>query len=425
MVAEFDKEESMEMRTERYRITKAACFLTSASMAIPAVLSPLLFTTFHEKYGISYSLLGFLVVLNFATQLFMDLIYSFFQDKLNLRRSVKLTPFVITVGLLLYAAAPVVFPGSPYTGLALGTIIFSAGGGLSEVLTSPVIAKLPSKHPERTLSRLHSCYAWGVLAVVVVSAGFMTAFGNDNWQSMTLLLTMLPMVTCILMIVAPIPELGEEKADSGAANVLRSRTAVLYLVCIFFAGASESTMSQWASSYLETAFGINKTVGDLLGLALFGAAIGLGRTLYSKYGKGIDRILLFGALGTTACYAVAALSDSAAAGLVACAMTGFFVSMLWPGSLIAVTNKVPNVGVALFALMAVGGDLGATFYPQIVGVITDSAIRSGSVTAFAQQLGYTAEQFGMKAGMCFAVLGPLFGSLLFYRAMKIPPKAEE
>ncbi len=415
----------MRMKMERYRITKAACFLTSASTAIPVVLSPLLFTTFHEKYGVSYSLLGFLVVLNFATQLLLDLIYSFFPDRLNLERSVKLTPFVVTAGLLVYAAAPVVFPGNPYAGLALGTIIFSAGGGLSEVLTSPVIAKLPSKHPERTLSRLHSCYAWGVLAVVVVSAGFMTAFGSENWQSMTLVLTLLPAVTSIMMAAAPIPELKGEKEDSGASGVLHSRTAVLYLICIFFAGASESTMSQWASSYLETAFGINKTIGDLLGLALFGAAIGLGRTLYSKYGKGIDRILLFGALGTTACYAVAALSDSAAAGLVSCAMTGFFVSMLWPGSLIAVTNKVPNAGVALFALMAVGGDLGATFYPQIVGVITDSAVRSENVTAFAQQFGYTAEQFGMKAGMCFAVLAPLLGSLLFYRAMKIPSKTEE
>lgn len=172
----------MEMRTERYRITKAACFLTSASMAIPAVLSPLLFTTFHEKYGISYSLLGFLVVLNFATQLFMDLIYSFFQDKLNLRRSVKLTPFVITVGLLLYAAAPVVFPGSPYMGLALGTIIFSAGGGLSEVLTSPVIAKLPSKHPERTLSRLHSCYAWGGHCIQNMEKELTGFFCSGLWE---------------------------------------------------------------------------------------------------------------------------------------------------------------------------------------------------------------------------------------------------
>ena len=187
-------------------------------------------------------------------------------------------------------------------------------------------------------SRLHSCYAWGVLAVVVVSAGFMTAFGSENWQSMTLVLTLLPAITSIMMAAAPIPELKGEKEDSGASGVLHSRTAVLYLICIFFAGASESTMSQWASSYLETAFGINKTIGDLLGLALFGAA---------------------------------------------------------------------------------------TFYPQIVGVITDSAVRSENVTAFAQQFGYTAEQFGMKVGMCFAVLAPLLGSLLFYRAMKIPSKTEE
>lgn len=175
-------------------------------------------------------------------------------------------------------------------------------------------------------SRLHSCYAWGVLAVVVVSAGFMTAFGSENWQSMTLVLTLLPAVTSIMMAAAPIPELKGEKEDSGASGVLHSRTAVLYLICIFFAGASESTMSQWASSYLETAFGINKTIGDLLGLALFGAA---------------------------------------------------------------------------------------TFYPQIVGVITDSAVRSENVTAFAQQFGYTAEQFGMKAGMCFAVLAPFLGACCF------------
>lgn len=413
------------MVPKKYKPTLLACCLTSASSAIPNVLSPLLFTTFHKVYGISYTLLGFLVVLNFATQLLIDLIYSFFSGKLNLKLSVKLTSGAIFGGLFLYALSPVLFPGAPYIGLALGTVIFSAGSGLAEVLTSPVVTAIPSDDPDKTLSLLHSGYAWGLLIIVIGSGLFLSAVGSERWQLLTLVLSALPLVTFILMLLSPIPALSSQENVAADGGVLRNRTALLFVVCIFFAGAAELTMCQWCSGYLETTFAIPKALGDLVGLALYAAALTVGRTLYTRRGGDIDKVLIFGSLGATVCYAAAAISSSPVVGLIACALSGFFVAMLWPGSLIAVTKRIPNAGVNLFAMMAVGGDLGGTFYPQLVGIITDAVSGSARMTALGGRLGLGSEQFGMKVGMLFAVLAPLGAVLFFTLASRIPAAEKE
>ncbi len=403
---------------KNYTITKVACFLTTASTAIASIFSPLLFTMFHRVYGISYTLLGFLVVLNFASQLALDLTYSFFSKKLDLKVSMKLTAGVITAGIILYAFAPTLFPENPYLGLALGTVIFSAGGGLAEVLTSPVIAYIPSKNPEKTMSRLHSCYAWGLLFVIVFSSAYIVRFGTENWQTLALILAILPFTAFVLMLLSPIPDMDSQESVTGDGGVMRNKTAILYIICIFFAGASEITMCQWGSSYLETAFGIDKTVCDLLGLGAFALMLGTGRTLYAHFGKKIDNALLYGALGTAVCYFVTVFSPLPVLSIAACAMTGFFVAMLWPGSLIAVTDRVPNAGVTLFAFMAVGGDLGATVYPQIVGYITDSVIASPLFEPLAELFAVTPEILGMKLGMLFAFLAPAAATVLFAVARK-------
>lgn len=404
---------------QKYTATKLAAFLTIASTAACSFISPLLFTTFYTAYSISYTRLGFLVVLNFGSQLILDLIYSFFSHKINLKISVKLTPVLMFLGLLIYAASPIIFGKNIYLGLCISTVIFSTGAGLSEVLTSPLIAAIPSKNPERLMSGLHSFYAWGVVGVVSVSTLFIHLFTSQKWQILTLILSVLPLSASILMLIAPIPALEGENDGQIRQNPLKNKTAVLYILCIFFAGASEVTMSQWCSGYLETTFGIDKTLGDFLGVAFFGAALGLGRTLYAKFGKNIDRILIIGSLGALICYILAVFSPFPALAIFSCALTGFCVSMLWPGSLIAVTGKVKGAGVTLFALMAVGGDLGATIWPQAVGFITDNAEKIYIALHPMQSFVPQSETYTMRFGMVFGILAPICATVLFTIASKI------
>lgn len=406
------------MNSKKYKLTIYASFLTGGSMSVAAVLSPLLFTTFNRQFGISYTMLGFLIVLNFGIQLLLDLIYSFFSDKIDLKKSVKLTPFVMFSGLIIYALSPVIFPGNIYAGLCIGTIIFSAGCGLAEVLVSPVIAAIPSDNPQRLMSKLHSCYAWGVVGVVIFSSLYFYIFTSQKWQILTVLLSLFPLIAFFIMIKSEIPDIRSNEKTTGSDGLLKNKTAILYIIGIFFAGASEITMCQWCSGYLEVSFNINKTIGDLLGLALFGFTLGIGRTLYSKIGKNIDRVLFWGCFGTFLCYIVATISLHPIPALMACAFTGFTTSMLWPGSLIAVEKRIPNPGVGLYALMATGGDLGATLFPQGVGYLIDRLMDNNGVMSFAKNIGIGAEQMSMRGGMLFSSIAPLIGTFLFFYLAK-------
>ncbi len=403
---------------KNYKLTIYASFLTGGSMAIASILSPLLFTTFNRQFGISYTSLGFLIVLNFGIQLILDLIYSFLSDKINLKTSVKLTPFVMFGGLVIYALSPILFHGNIYLGLCVGTIIFSAGCGLAEVLISPVIAAIPTPNSQSLMSKLHSCYAWGVVGVVIFSSLYFYFFGYDSWQILTLILSVFPFFAFLIMTKSEIPDIESNEKTTGSDGLLKNKTAILYIIGIFFAGASEITMCQWCSGYLEVSFNINKTIGDLLGLALFGFTLGIGRTLYSKIGKNIDRVLFLGCSGTFLCYMVATFSLHPIPALLACALTGFTTSMLWPGSLIAVEKRIPNPGVGLYALMATGGDLGATVFPQGVGYLIDRFMENSFIVSFAQNLGISPEQMSMRGGMLFSSVAPLLGTILFFFLMK-------
>lgn len=398
---------------------KAACYTTNISMAVVGNLPPLLFLTFRSLYGISYSLLGLLVLVNFFTQLTIDLIFSFFSHKFNIPLTVKLTPVLTVVGLLIYALSPFVLSGpSVYWGLVVGTLVFSSSGGLAEVLISPVIAQLPAEDPDREMSKLHSIYAWGVVLIVCFSTCFLLLFGAKRWQYLTLLLSLVPACSALLFMFSRVPNIPTPEKTSGAVAFLKNKTLWLCVVAIFLGGASEVTMAQWSSSYLEQALGLPKVWGDIFGVALFGAALGLGRSLYAKIGKNIEKVLFFGGLGATFCYLIAAITPFPIIGLVACAFTGFCVSMLWPGSLIVGEEKFPAGGVFIFAMMAAGGDFGASVGPQLVGLATDLSMQSGVMISLAGKLSLTAEQLGMKLGMLIGMVFPLLSVFVYYRIWK-------
>ena len=392
---------------------KYACYTVNICMAIVGNLSPLLFITLQNLYGISYTLLGLLVLINFSTQLFVDLIFSFFSHKFNIHAAVKATPILTFIGLLVYALFPFAFENHVYVGLVIGTVIFSAASGFSEVLISPVIAALPAENPEREMSKLHSIYAWGVVGVVLFATVFLLVFGKESWQWMTLLLLLVPTFSCVLFFSAKLPKLETPERVSGALKFLKNKQLWVCFLAIFLGGAAECTMAQWCSGYLEQALGIKKVWGDVFGVAVFSLTLGLGRSLYAKIGKNIGKVLFFGAVGAAICYGTAIVSPYAMLGLVACALTGFCVSMLWPGSLVVASDRFPMGGVFIYAMMAAGGDFGAAVAPQMVGVITDGVSGKAWALEFAAKLGLTGEQLGMKIGMLVGMLVSLIAIFVY------------
>ncbi len=397
---------------------KYACYSANVTMSAVGNLSPVLFLTFRSLYGISYSLLGLLVLINFVTQLIVDLIFSFFSHKFNIAKTVKAIPVIAVFGFFIYAVWPFFFPDAVYAGLAIGTVIFSAASGLAEVLISPVIAAIPSEDPDREMSKLHSVYAWGVVFIIAVSTVFLLLAGSDHWQWLALLYMLIPLVSAFLFFGSEIPSMETPKQTSGALKLLRNKGVWLSVFAIFLGGAAECTMAQWCSGYLEQALGIPKLWGDLFGVALFAVMLGLGRTLYAKIGKNIGKVLMWGAVGATLCYLIAAVSPIPMLGLLACAFTGFCVSMLWPGNLIVASDRFPQGGVFIYAMMAAGGDLGASVAPQLVGIITDAVIANPAAASLAEALRLAPEQLGMKMGMLFGMLFPLIGIFVYYRIRK-------
>lgn len=400
--------------SSKYFRAKWGCYATSASMSVIANLAPILFLGFRDLYDISYSLLGLLVLVNFSTQLLVDLWLSFFSHKIDMHLTVRLTPVITLAGFLVFAAAPIIFPNAVYVGLLLGTVIYSAAGGLSEVLISPVIAAIPSENSEREVSKLHSVYAWGVVVVVPICSLFILAFTSAMWQWLVIGFSVIPLIAAILLSGAELPALATTERSSAALRELKNPNLLLCIFAIFLGGASECTMSQWASGYIEEALGIDKIFGDIFGVALFGAMLGLGRTLYAKYGRVVERVLFLGAAGAFVCYLVSALSPIPAIGLIACALTGLFTSMLWPGTLIVSTERVPSGGVFVYAIMASGGDLGASVGPQLVGIITD-LVAAGELP---EMLGMAPEALGMKVGMLVGALFPLAATFIFLHLLR-------
>ncbi len=394
-----------------YNLTRYACYTTNVSMAAVANLSPLLFVTFRDLYDISYTLLGLLVVINFSTQLLIDLIFTFFSKHFNIHKTVRTMPAITVLGLIMYAVMPHFFPESAYLWICIGTVIFSVAAGLNEVLISPVIAAIPADNPEREMSKLHSTYAWGVVGVVIISTVFLQLVGSRNWMYLALMWALVPLSGFFMFMFCKFPKV--ETGDKGEKTVSFTNLGIILCFgCIFLGGAAECTMTQWISGFIEKAVGIPKLWGDIFGMALFAAFLGTGRTLYAKYGKNIANVMLFGMLGAGICYVIAGFTLSPVISLIACVITGFCVSMLWPGTLIYTEEKFPNVGVAVYALLAAGGDFGASVAPQLVGIAADKVGESTFALELSQTLGITAEQIGMRSGILISALFPILGVIL-------------
>ncbi len=388
--------------------TRLACYSAYFTMSSVFALPALLFTTFHELYGISYTLLGTLVLTNFCTQLTVDLIFTLFTRHFNVKKVIRIMPLITSLGLAVYALVPLLVPQMAYVGLIAGTVLFSVSAGLSEVLLSPVIAAIPSNNPARDMSLLHSLYAFGFFTVVVLSSLFLRFFGGENWWVLTLLWAALPMASSVLFFLSPVP-LMDQDAEEKKSTSKNGLLMALFVACIFFGSCAENAMGNWLPSYAESALHIDKTLGDILGMAMFAILLGLTRIAYAKFAWNIWRVLLIGMVGAAVCYLTAGLAGGTLAPFLACIFTGIFTSMLWPGALILMEQRLPHVGVAAYALMAAGGDLGASLAPQLQGIVVDQVAQAPQISLLATRLGLSAEQLGMKAGMLVSALFPLLG----------------
>lgn len=375
-------------------------------------LPPLLFNTFHEMYGVSYTLLGTLVAVNFCTQLIIDLIFTFFTKYFNIKKTVTIMPLITSAGMLIYALVPWLFPQYAYIGLVIGTFVFSISAGLSEVLLSPVVAAIPSENPDRDMSLLHSLYAYGVVSVVIISTIFLKAFGTNNWMYLTLFWAFLPLIAFFSFSISPMPDVNMDGSENGKNASKKTVIMTLCVLCIFFGSAAENSMTNWVSTYIESALHLPKIIGDILGMALFAIALGLTRTWYAKRGKNIYKVLCFGMSGAVICYLVAGLSPVPVLSLIACIVTGICTSMLWPGSLILMEEKLPHVGVAAYALMAAGGDFGASIAPQLLGFVVDKVTVSKFAMNLSSTISISPEQIGMKTAMLVASVFPAIGVVI-------------
>lgn len=402
----------MSTHNKNFKRTKRACHFTYLAMSSVFSLPPVLFVTFREMYGISYTLLGTLVLVNFCTQLMIDLIFTFFTKHFNLKKTIRIMPLLTSAGLLIYACVPLLLPQYAYAGLLAGTVVFSVAAGLCEVLLSPLVAALPSDNPERDMSLLHSLYAYGVVGVIVISTLFLRLFGTDNWIYLTLFWALLPLVSCVLFCISPMPDINMSQSTNAHTTKKKKNVLTLCVLCIFLGSAAENAMTNWISGYMENALQLPKVLGDILGMALFAILLGLGRTFYARYGRNISAVLLGGMIGATACYLIAGLSTNLVISVLACVLTGLCTSMLWPGTLILMEEASPNPGVTAYALMAAGGDFGGSVAPQMLGAVVDAVSASDWAARLGTAFSLSVEQIGMKVGMLTAAIFPLLGVVL-------------
>jgi len=329
---------------------------------------------FRDKFGLSYTMLGSLVVVVFITQLVVDALAIKFVDKIGHRVSVVTAHIFAAVGMVALAFLPRLLP-QPYVGLVISSLLFSIGGGLIEVLVSPIVESLPGDAKASSMSLLHSFYSWGQVLVIVLSTVALLLVGQDLWFLLPLLWTVLPVVTLFKFIKAPLVPPQEEGKRTPLKTLLTSKIFLIAMLLMVCSGAAEQAMGQWASLFAERGLGISKTLGDLLGPCLFAVMMGIARTMYGMKGQkvNIQKILVLSSFLCILSFAVTALVPIPAIALIGCSLCGLAVSLMWPGMLSLTAGGYPSGGTAMFAMMAPGGDLGCAAGPWITGIAADSS----------------------------------------------------
>ena len=361
-------------KNRKYRKTLEACYLGFVTQAISANFAPLLFLTFRNTYGIGLEKIALIPFTFYLTQLLIDFAAAKFVDKIGYRICVVSSQALSAAGLVLMAILPDLLP-VPFWGILIAVVLYALGSGLVEVLVSPIIEACPFENKNGMMSLLHSFYCWGAVGVILGSTLFFTVFGIANWKILTLLWAVVPLYNVWNFIRCPMERLIEDGEGMRPGQLLRLPLFWLLILLMVCSGASETSMAQWASAFTESAMGVSKTVGDLAGPCLFAVFMGISRVIYGKMSEKLDlvRTMTVCALLCVLCYLMASLAPLPALGLAGCALCGIAVGIMWPGSISISSQKCPRGGTAMFAFLALAGDLGATVSPAMVGGISNMA----------------------------------------------------
>lgn len=356
-----------------YRKTLIACYLGFVTQAITANFAPLLFLTFHNVYDIPLGKIALISSLFFITQLVVDILCARFADRIGYRKCVVGSQLFSAAGLLGLAFLPEIMP-DPFVGIIISTMVYAVGSGLTEVLGSPIVEACPFEHKEAAMSLLHSFYCWGSVGVILLSTIFFSVFGIENWKWLSCLWAILPLYNMFNFAVCPIERPTDEGEGMSIGRLLKSPVFIISILLMICAGASELSMAQWASAFAESALGLSKSMGDIAGPCLFAVTMGISRALYGKYGGKLDLMKFMIGSGSLCliCYLVAALSSMPLLGLLGCIICGFSVGIMWPGTISICSARLPSGGTAMFALLAMAGDMGGAIGPEIVGNISQS-----------------------------------------------------
>lgn len=358
----------------KYQKTLIACYLGFITQAITANFAPLLFLTFHRTYQISLGRIAFISTAFFFTQLLIDLFCAKYVDKIGYRKSVVASEIFSAAGLIGLAFLPSLLP-DPYVGIMISVIIYAMGSGLIEVLVSPIVEACPFDNKDSVMSLLHSFYCWGSVGVILLSTIFFAIFGIENWRILSCVWALIPLFNTFNFISCPIESLTEEGEGFSIRQLFHIPIFWIALILMVCAGASEISMAQWASAYVESALGISKNIGDIIGPCLFAIMMGISRFFYGKYGEKLDLMKFMIGSGALClvCYLLSALAPLPFLNLIGCAVCGFSVGIMWPGTISIASKKIPLGGTAMFALLAMAGDLGGSVGPVIVGLVTQAA----------------------------------------------------
>lgn len=365
-----------------FRHTVRACYAGYITQAAVNNFAPLLFLTFQREYGIPLTQIGMLITINFFTQLMTDLLSAKFADRIGYRKCAVGAHIFAAVGLLGLGIFPEIFP-TPFMGLIAAVILYAVGGGLIEVLVSPIVEACPGDAKSGAMSLLHSFYCWGQVLTVLVSTLFFRIFGIDDRIRLALIWAVIPALNAVYFCFVPINPITEEGVGLSAGQLFRDRRFLLLMLLMVCAGASELAVSQWASAFAESALHVSKTVGDIAGPCAFAVLMGTARAVYGKNSEKIPlrKMMAGSAALCIVTYLMISLSPSPAVSLAGCALCGMSVGILWPGTFSLASKTIPEGGTAMFAYLALAGDLGCLAGPEVVSLLSGNGLKTGILAA--------------------------------------------
>lgn len=391
-----------------YKRTMYACYLGYITQAITNNLAPLFFVIFQNDYDISFEMIGRLILVNFGTQILVDYLAIRYVDKIGYRVAAVIAHGFSVVGLILLGVLPQVV-SVPYVGITIAVMIYAIGGGLIEVLISPIVDSLPGEAKASSMSLLHSFYCWGQVAVVAISTLFLKLIGTEYWYILPVVWTVLPLCNMIIFTKVPLLPTVSEEERIPLKKLFGSKLFVLAIVLMICAGASEQAMSQWSSLFAEKGLQVPKVIGDLLGPCLFAVFMGIGRTIYGIKGEQINlRMALKGcSVLCIICYVTTVFAPNPVIALMGCAVTGLSVSLMWPGLFSLSAESFRNGGTAMFGVLAIAGDIGCAAGPWLTGIISDTSQKIPAIVKLSVKNGQDLEQVGLKVGLLIAMVFPL------------------